>query len=85
MIYQTAAALLLAASVSAGTLGRLYSEDPTHQKYLFDAFKREHGKSYATMDEEMTRFGMDIYMLCLVHCVIIDSVLICPQAISLPI
>ena len=54
MIYQTVAAALLAASVSAG---RLYSEDASHQKALFDNFKREHGKVYATMDEEMFRFA----------------------------
>mmetsp|Transcript_27708 Transcript_27708/g.61126 ORF Transcript_27708/g.61126 Transcript_27708/m.61126 type:complete len:335 (+) Transcript_27708:34-1038(+) len=57
MIYQTVAALLMAGTAAAGTVGRIYSEDATHQKYLFDAFMREHGKSYATMDEEVTRFG----------------------------
>ena len=81
MIYQTAAALLLAASVSAGTVGRLYSEDPTHQKYLFDAFKREHGKSYATMDEEMTRFGMLRRRVPAVFRIITDT---CLQGILLP-
>lgn len=57
MIYQTVATLLLAGSAAAGTAGHLYSDDGADQKALFDAFKREHGKTYKTMDEEMTRFA----------------------------
>lgn len=54
MIYQNAFAVLaLAGSVSAA----LYSSDPTHQKYLWESFKREHGRSYSSADEENIRFG----------------------------
>lgn len=57
MIYQTTVALLLAGSAAASNL---YTEDAINQKVLFDAFMREHGKNYPTMDEEMTRFEIFI-------------------------
>jgi C1A family cysteine protease len=56
MIYQTVAAALLVATAAAGTVGRLAPEDPSQQKALFDNFKKEHGRSYGTMAEEITRF-----------------------------
>ena len=54
MIYQLVVALAVAASTSAV----LFSEDHTHQKYLWEAFKSEHSKNYETMDEESRRFGI---------------------------
>jgi len=54
MIYQLVVALAVVASSSAV----LFSEDHTHQKYLWESFKREHNKSYETMDEESRRFGI---------------------------
>jgi len=44
--------LALAASASA----TVYTEDRVAQRYLWEQFKTEHGKSYATMDEELERF-----------------------------
>jgi len=52
MIYQLAVALSLASFASAS----LYTEDPTHLKYLWESFKREYSREYATMDEENNRF-----------------------------
>lgn len=56
MIYRTVVALSLAAAASAA----LFSEDPTHQKYLWDSFKKEHNKNYSTMEEESHRFSIFI-------------------------
>ncbi|KAJ1407434.1 cysteine proteinase [Ochromonadaceae sp. CCMP2298] len=56
MIYQVVALLAIVASASAS----VFSEDHTHQKYLWEAFKAEHSKSYSTMDEESRRFGIFI-------------------------
>lgn len=53
MIYQTVVALALAATASA----TLFSEDHTQQKYMWESFKREHSRSYPTMEEETQRFG----------------------------
>jgi len=50
---KTAVVATLLASASAA----LYSEDSTHQKYLWENFKRDHNKNYSTMDEETKRFG----------------------------
>jgi C1A family cysteine protease len=54
MIYQLTVALALAATASA----TLYSENATHQKYLWEQFKQDHQKSYETMDEEQRRFTL---------------------------
>jgi len=35
----------------------LYVDNEEHQKYMWDSFKREHGKSYSSMEEEMSRFS----------------------------
>jgi len=56
MIYKVTVALALAAAASA----KLYSDDATHQKYLWEEFKREHSRSYASMDEENHRFSVFI-------------------------
>jgi len=53
MIYQVVIAAAIAATASA----RVFSADATSQKYLWESFKRDHGKSYATMEEENTRFS----------------------------
>jgi len=53
MIYQS---VVLAAILSVAS-ARVYSEDSTHQKYLWENFKAEHGKSYETMTEEIKRFN----------------------------
>jgi len=53
MIYQSAVLATILAVASA----RFFSENSSHQKYLWDAFKTEHGKSYETMDEEVKRFN----------------------------
>lgn len=59
MIYQTLAAFaVLAGTVSAN---KLYSEDPVFQKYMFESFKKEFGRNYATMDEETSRFANFIH------------------------
>lgn len=53
MIYQTVVAL----AVIAGASAKLFPQDHTQQKYMWDSFKAEHGRSYATMEEESQRFG----------------------------
>jgi len=53
MIYPIVAALAFAASASA----KLYTEDNSQQKYMWESFKRDHSRSYATMEEENQRFG----------------------------
>ena len=52
MIYQLAVALALAAVVS----GKLYTDDPVQQKFLWDSFKTEHKHNFADMGEETHRF-----------------------------
>jgi len=52
MIYQLAVAVALATTASAA----LYKEDPTHMKFLWESFKREFNREYASMDEETHRF-----------------------------
>jgi len=52
MIYQLAVALAVASMASAN----LYREDPSHLKFLWESFKREFGREYATMEEETNRF-----------------------------
>jgi len=53
MIYQVA----VLASILAVASARLYTEQSSHQKYLWENFKTEHGKSYETMEEEIKRFN----------------------------
>ena len=53
MIYQTVVAAAILASASAN----VFSGDATNQKYLWESFKRDHAKSYSTMEEETKRFG----------------------------
>ena len=53
MIYPVIIALSLAAAATA----KLYVSDHTQQKHLWETFKKEHSRSYATMDEEIQRFN----------------------------
>jgi C1A family cysteine protease len=52
-------ALALLGSASA----TLYSAKPESQKYLFENFKAEHSKAYATMEEEAHRFEVFVQNL----------------------
>lgn len=52
MIYQLAIAAALVAAASA----KLFVEDPIQQKAMWDGFKRDHSRSYESMDEETHRF-----------------------------
>ena len=54
MIYQTVVAL----AVVAGASAKLFHEDHSHQKYMWEAFKSEHSRNYATMEEETQRFAI---------------------------
>jgi len=54
MIYQTIA---LATLFAAANANKLYFADPVQQKYMWDQFKQEYGKSYSTEPEEQTRFS----------------------------
>jgi C1A family cysteine protease len=56
MIYQ----LAIAASIAALASARVFTEDPTNQKYLWDNFKRDFQRSYESMDEETHRFHIFI-------------------------
>lgn len=40
--------------------GATYTENPEHQKYMWEQFKVEYGKHYETMTEETHRFGVFI-------------------------
>jgi len=53
MIYQTLAISMLAATVSA----ELSSAPAQNLKLMWEAFKKDHRKSYATMEEESNRFS----------------------------
>lgn len=53
MIYQIVAALAIAATANA----KLYSSDATFQKYMWETFKTEHHRDYATAEEETRRYG----------------------------
>jgi len=52
MIYQIA----LLATVLASASARLFTEDSTHQKYLWESFKSEFHRNYESMEVEMNRF-----------------------------
>jgi hypothetical protein len=52
MIYQLFVAVALAATVS----GKIFTEDPVQQKFLWDGFKNEHLKRYDTLENETHRF-----------------------------
>jgi C1A family cysteine protease len=53
MIYSTVVAALIVATVTA----KVFPVDPAHQKNLWENFKRDHGKKFETMEEEMQRFS----------------------------
>jgi len=44
-------------AILAVASARLFSDNQSHQKYLWDNFKTEHGKKYETTEEEMKRFN----------------------------
>jgi C1A family cysteine protease len=50
------AQFLVASTLALSVSGRLFSDDATHQKYMWESFKTEHGRKYDTMDEETSRF-----------------------------
>jgi len=50
---------ILAGSASAG----MYTSSPEAQKYMWEQFKAEHSRTYATQEEEVTRFGNFIEFL----------------------
>jgi len=50
--------VILAAALAGSASARVFTESPESQKYMFEAFKAEHGKSYATMEEEAHRFNV---------------------------
>jgi hypothetical protein len=54
MIYNTIALSLVLAAVTSATL---YTSDESQQKYMWESFKRDYGRSYETMEEEFTRFN----------------------------
>lgn len=53
MIYQIVVALAVAAAANA----KLYSSDVVLQKYMWETFKTEHNRDYATAEEEAQRYG----------------------------
>jgi C1A family cysteine protease len=53
MIYQIVVLIAFLAVSSA----KLFPEKASHQKYLWESFKRDFGKSYETQDEETKRFN----------------------------
>jgi len=59
MIYKLVVALSVAAVASAN----MFKEDPTHLKQMWENFKRDYSREYATMDEENNRFQMFIQNL----------------------
>jgi hypothetical protein len=54
MIYPVVVALALAAGASAS----IYSDNATHQKYMWEQFKKEYNRQYSTMEEESHRFAV---------------------------
>jgi len=54
MIYSISILASLLAAVASGTL---YTADEAQQKFMWESFKRDYNKQYATMEEEFTRFS----------------------------
>lgn len=48
--------LILFCAVASAS-AKIFSEDASIQKYMWETFKREHGKVYNTASEEATRFN----------------------------
>jgi len=44
-------------AILAVTSARLFTENSTHQKFLWESFKTEHKKSYSSSEEEIKRFN----------------------------
>jgi len=58
----------VAISAFAATAAAEYTApNPTNLKMMFEAFKKEHGKNYSTMDEETSRFGNFVANLKMIH------------------
>jgi C1A family cysteine protease len=55
--------LALALALLGSASATLYSAKPESQKYLFENFKAEHSKAYATMEEEAHRFEVFVQNL----------------------
>jgi len=51
------ARIVLALALLAGANASLFTNDTSAQKYMWDSFKSEHGKTYSA-DEESKRFGI---------------------------
>jgi len=49
--------LVVLLAIIAVVAARVYTDKPTHQKYLWESFKFEHSKKYESMDEEIKRFN----------------------------
>jgi len=50
--------VVLALAMLAGSASALlYTSHPESQKYMWEQFKQEYSKNYATMEEETQRFG----------------------------
>jgi len=47
----------LALAAVATASATLFSDDTTFQKYMWENFKKEHGRNYETMEEENARFS----------------------------
>jgi len=60
MIYQSVVFVTLVAAASAG---RLFSSEVGHQQYLWESFKREHSKNYATVEEDLHRMEVFLHNL----------------------
>jgi len=58
MMYNTAILSLLSALALAAA--NFHSEDGHQQKFMWEGFKKEHGKNYDSMDVEMRRFEIFI-------------------------
>jgi len=51
------AALVVLLAVIATVSAKLFTENLTHQKYMWESFKAEHHRNYDTFEEEVKRFG----------------------------
>jgi C1A family cysteine protease len=50
--------IILAAALVGGASARLFTDSRESQKYMWESFKTEYGKTYDTMEEEAHRFGV---------------------------
>mmetsp|Transcript_72972 Transcript_72972/g.202482 ORF Transcript_72972/g.202482 Transcript_72972/m.202482 type:complete len:331 (+) Transcript_72972:45-1037(+) len=52
--------LIVVFAILSVASAKLFNEDAKFQKYMWENFKREHAKNYASMDEENRRFNIFI-------------------------